>query len=238
MSTKSGTLAILGLYILLAIGGIVIGSVKISNDDFGEIQKQIDTPAECLPTGDKNGTWWCKIITNQDNFEKDACISKIVLNIFLLIFGIVALYGTTGGKAFFILPFIVYEFLCLLLFITVVVLIVLVLGVYSPGGVDVTTTVSVGVIGAIWTVILFYVWLCVVSHYQILREISNLGSDQVKVLQEWEDDAAVSKYDRFDEPDPHADDYPMDTDDMPPAYESPTDSAKIEDIDPKVDDIP
>jgi len=132
----------------------------------------------------------------------------------------------------------VYEFLCLLLFITIVVLVVLVLGVYSPGGVDVTTTVSVGVIGAICTVILFYVWLCVVSHYQILREISNLGSDQVKVLQEWEEDAAVSKYDRFDEPDPHADDYPVDTDDMPPAYESPPDSAKIEDIDPKVDDIP
>ena len=71
---------------------------------------------------------------------------------------------------------------------------------------------------------------------------------------QWEDDAAVSKYDRFDEPDPHADDYPMDTDDMPPAYDSPADSAKvirkglsrknrlyffqIEDIDPKVDDIP
>ena len=37
----------------------------------------------------------------------------------------------------------------------------------------------------------------------------------------------MSKYDRFDEPDPHADDYPMDTDDMPPAYDSPADSAKV-----------
>ena len=35
----------------------------------------------------------------------------------------------------------------------------------------------------------------------------------------WEDDAAISKYDRFDEPDPHADDYPMEKDDMPPSYE-------------------
>ena len=80
------------------------------------------------------------------------------------------MYGTTSGKAivkisnsftlkyvhftgkeFFLLPFIVYEFLCLLLFITVLVLVVLVLGVYAPGGVDVTTTVSVGVIGTIWT---------------------------------------------------------------------------------------
>jgi len=240
MSTKSGANAILGLYILLAIAGIVISSIKISNDNFGEIQKQFDMPEECTTTGDKKDTWWCKIITNEDNFEKSMCIAKICINLALLIFAILALYGTTGGKPFFILPFIVFEFLCLLLFITVIVLVVLVLGVYSPGGVDITTTVSVGVIGAMWTVILFYVWLCVVSHYQILREISNLGSDQAKVLQEWEEDAALSKYDRFDEPDPHADDYPMDKDDMPPAYEAPDDmdSAKIEDIEPKVDDIP
>lgn len=238
MSTKSGTLAILGLYILLAISGIVLSSVKISNDNFGEIQKQFDTPEECSTTGEKNGTWWCKIITNQDNFEKDVCIAKIIINIFLLIFGVLALYGTTGGKAFFILPFIIYEFLTLVLFVGVIVLLVLVLGVYSPGGVDITTTVSVGVIGAIWTVILFYIWLCVVSHYQILREISNFGSDQIKVLQEWEEDAAMNKYDRFDDPDPHADDYPMDQDDMPPSYQPPLDSAKIEDIDPRVDDIP
>jgi hypothetical protein len=44
----------------------------------------------------------------------------------------------------------------------------------------------------------------------------------------------MSKYDRFDEPDPHADDYPMVKDDMPPSYEPPAgsvlsvrDSAKV-----------
>ena len=75
----------------MAIGGIVIGSVKISNDDFGELQvsfdqinpwimrfanifqKQIDIPDECSATGDKKDTWWCKIITNEDNC-KQHCI--------------------------------------------------------------------------------------------------------------------------------------------------------------------
>ena len=37
---------------------------------------------------------------------------------------------------------------------------------------------------AIWTVLLFYLWLCVVSHYQILGEVMSMGSDKVKVLQE------------------------------------------------------
>ena len=43
---------------------------------------------------------------------------------------------------------------------------------------------SVGVIGTIIILLLFYVWLCVVSHYQILREVQSYGSDDVKVLQE------------------------------------------------------
>ena len=44
--------------------------------------------------------------------------------------------------------------------------------------------VSVAVIMAIWTVMMFYLWLCVVSHYQILGEVQSMGSDKVKVLQE------------------------------------------------------
>lgn len=83
-----------------------------------------------------------------------------------------------------ILPFIIFEFLNILLWISLVVLTVLVLGVYLTTTVDITTTVSVAVIAAIWVVIMLYVWLCVVSHYQILGEVQSMGSDKVKVLQE------------------------------------------------------
>lgn len=101
---------------------------------------------------------------------------------------------------------------------------------------------------AIWTVLLFYLWLCVVSHYQILGEVMSMGSDKVKVLQEveiqlywitermlvmmhyfqWEDDQAINRYDRFsdgsDGPDPHADDYPTSG---PPSYVSQEDVTKV-----------
>ena len=102
------------------------------------------------------------------------------------------------------------------------------------------------VIMAIWTVLLFYLWLCVVSHYQILGEVMSMGSDKVKVLQEvkkclmsnsnsnfllyfqWEDDQAINRYDRFgdgsDAPDPHADDYPTSG---PPSYVSQEDVTKV-----------
>ena len=82
------------------------------------------------------------------------------------------------------MPFIIFEFLSLVLWIVVEVLVVLVMAVYLTTSVDITTTVSVGVIAAIWTVMMFYLWLCVVSHYQILGEVQSMGSDQVKVLQE------------------------------------------------------
>ena len=49
------------------------------------------------------------------------------------------------------------------------------------------TYFSVAVIGAIWTMLMFYIWLCVVSHYQILGEVQSMGSDKVKVLQEVSD---------------------------------------------------
>merc|ERR1719411_592322 len=132
------------------------------------------------------------------------------------------------------MPFIVYEFLLLLLWITCVVLEVLVMAVYLTTSVDITTTVSVAVIGAIWTMLMFYIWLCVVSHYQILGEVQSMGSDKVKVLQEWEDDQRGNRYDRFDDPDPHADDYPSSG---PPSYVS-TDATKIDDVDVDAKDIP
>ena len=58
----------------------------------------------------------------------------------------------------------------------------MVMAVYSPGDVEISTTISIGVIGVIVMVILFYLWLCAVSLYQSLKEIQNMGSDQVKIV--------------------------------------------------------
>ena len=59
---------------------------------------------------------------------------------------------------------------------------VMVMAVYQPGNVEISTTISIGVIGVMVMVILFYLWLCVVSLYQSLKEIQNLGSDQARIL--------------------------------------------------------
>ena len=59
-----------------------------------------------------------------------------MLNIILLIVAAVAVFGTSGGKPMFMLPFIVYEFLGLMLWVALVTVTVVIMAVYEPGGVD------------------------------------------------------------------------------------------------------
>lgn len=240
MSTRSGTMAVLALYILVYITGIVVGALKLDGTSSGWMKSMIDIPEECK--ADNKEDWWCKLLNDMDNVEKDIFIAKIVVNCVLLMVGILAVYGTTSGKRLFMLPHIILEFLGLLCLVGIIVAVLIVLGVYAPGGIDITTTISIGVIGAIFMVVLFYLWLCVVSHYQILDEIKTIASDKVKVMQFTNDfspdDPAMTKYDRFnDSYDPHTDDYPTGHGgvDEPPKYEPPSDLARLEDIDTKVE---
>ena len=90
VSTKTGSLAILGLYLvsisviisvsdytsslyfspfqLLALAEIVISSLKIDNGSYGQIKDGFEMPGECNTT-DNNNTWWCKVIRNDDKSE-------------------------------------------------------------------------------------------------------------------------------------------------------------------------
>jgi len=240
MSTKSGSQAIFGIYILIYIGEIIFASMKLNGDSFGWFKSQLDLPEEC--NADKKDTWWCQALINSETVEKEIAISKVVFNSIFLIITIIAIYGTTSDRRFLLLPYIVIEFLNLLSYLAIIIAVLLVLGVYSPGGINMTTTLAIAVLAAIFMVILFYMWLCVVSHFQGLKEIQDITQDKVKVMQFANDfsndDDALTKYDRFNESyDPHSDDYPTGLSDVdePPKYEPPSDAAKLEDIDAKVE---
>jgi len=240
LSTKSGTQGIFGAYILIYIGEVIFAAMKLNGKSDSWFESNFKLPDEC--NGDKKDTWWCQALINSDSVEKELAISKIVFNCLFIIITLIGIYGTTSDKRMFLLPYIVVEFLNLLSYVAIIVIVLLVLGVYGPGGVDLTTTLACAVLSAIFMVILFYMWLCVVSHFQSLKEIQEIAGDKVKVMQftnEFNnDDDAMTKYDRFNESyDPHSDDYPTGISDIdePPKYEPPTDSAKLEDIDAKVE---
>lgn len=237
VSTKSGTQGIFGMYILIYIGEIIFGSMKLNLESTGWYKSQLDLPEEC--NTDKKDAWWCQALINSEVVEKEIAISKIVFNCIFMIITLIGIYGTTQDKRILLLPYLAIEFLNLLSYVAIIVAVLLVLGVYSPGDIDMTTTMAIAVLAAIFMVILFYMWLCVVSHFQSLKEVQDITSDKVKVLQftnefsNDDDDDALTKYDKYD---PHSDDYPtgLTIVDDPPEYEPPSDSAQLEDIDANV----
>jgi len=233
MSTKSGTLTIIGLGILLYITGIVFSSLRLEEGAKGWVNDQIEIPSECKPAkgsvsaGEDADAWWCKAIVDMQDVEKDVAIVKICVNSVLLVASLIGLYAAVMSKACLLLPYIILEFLQLVGFGACIVLTVMVMAVYSPGNVEISTTISIGVIGVMVMVILFYLWLCVVSLYQSLKEIQNLGSDQVKIMQ-FDDEPPYNKFDTGPHNtnagyDPHMDDYqPSGGADGPPSYRPPS----------------
>jgi len=247
MSTKSGTLTIIGLGILIYITGIVFASLRLEEGAKGWVNDQIEIPTECKPAvgsvsaGEDADAWWCKAIVDMQDVEKDVAIVKICVNSVLLVASLIGLYAAAMSKACLLLPYIILEFLQLLGFGACIILTVMVMAVYSPGDVEISTTISIGVIGVIVMVILFYLWLCAVSLYQSLKEIQNMGSDQVKIMQ-FQEDPPYNKFDTAPHStnagyDPHMDDYQtLGGAEDPPSYRPPSsprppvEDAKIEDI--------
>merc|ERR1712107_695577 len=193
MRTKSGTLTIIGLGILLYITGIVFSSLRLEEGAKGWVNDQIEIPSECKPAkgsvsaGEDADAWWCKAIVDMQDVEKDVAIVKICVNSVLLVASLIGLYAAVMSKACLLLPYIILEFLQLVGFGACIVLTVMVMA------------------------ILFYLWLCVVSLYQSLKEIQNLGSDQVKIMQ-FDDEPPYNKFDTGPHNanagyDPHMDDY-------------------------------
>lgn len=242
MSTKSGSLAIIGLGILVYIAGIVYASLKLAGD-VSWLNDQVEVPKECKPAksggtaGENADTWWCQGVVDFQSVEEDLAIIKICCNSVLLIASMLGMYAVAMGTACLLLPYIILEFLQLLAFCALIVTAVVVMGIYAPGGVELSTTIAVGAIGILIMVILFYLWLCVVSLYQTLGEIQQLGSDKVKILQFQEDSQPYNKFGTGY--DPHSDDYPVGAGgdlEGPPSYRPPSSprppaqDAKLEDL--------
>jgi len=156
--------------------------------------------------------------------EEDAAIAKLVVNVVLLICSILGIYGVTSDKSLPMLPCLAMEFLVWMILTLMAAAVVLVLVIYSPGGIDMSTSISLAVFVLIFVVFWLYLWLCLVSHFQTLRDIEKMGSDKVQTMQyPYDDEVGEIK---VDTPDPHDGDYPTARTDVspPPAYSPPPDA--------------
>lgn len=176
LSTRSGTLSILLLYIVLYIAGIIALGINLSDKQVSDWYSKQDAINDCK-AGTNKDSWWCK---SMDDFQYDIkafCIAVVILLSLYLLFAIVAVFGTSRGNHWPLLPWIIMEFMRLVLMLTLFVMTIIIWAVYMEETADSSILIATGVIGAACLAFFFYLWLCVVSYFQLLREIAQLGLD-------------------------------------------------------------
>jgi len=178
-STKSGTFAILLLYAAAYIACIVAISINLKGDKYEKWYKEsvLDSKEwqeECSGTENMK-LWKCKTSFNMQYEIKGLFIGVIISSCLFFVAIILALIGTAKDKHWPILPWIILEFIRLLFKTVILILVIILWAVNMSEGADTSNLIATSVIGAVILAFYFYVWLCVVSHFQTIKEITDLG---------------------------------------------------------------
>lgn len=177
MSTRSGTLAILLLYLLAYIGGIVFLGITIGNGDLEMWYKKYAVDEYmCQAKESIKDSWWCTAINDLQYDIKTWAIVVVILLSLFLVFDLIALFGTSKGTFWPLLPWIILEFVRLVAKLIIFVMVIIVWAVYLEENADESYLIATGVMGAATIAFFFYLWLCVVSYFQLLREIEQIGN--------------------------------------------------------------
>jgi len=178
-STKSGTFAVLLLYAAAYIACIVAISINLKGDKYEKWYKEsvLDSKEwqeECSGTENMK-LWKCKTSFDMQYEIKGLFIGVIISSCIFFVAIIFALIGTAKDKHWPILPWIILEFIRLIFKTVILVLVIILWAVNMSEGADTSNLIATSVIGAVILAFYFYVWLCVVSHFQTIKEISDLG---------------------------------------------------------------
>jgi len=178
-STKSGTFAILLLYAAAYIACIVAISINLKGDKYEKWYKEsvLDSKEwqdECSGTENMK-LWKCKTSFNMQYEIKGLFVGVIISSCIFFVAIILALIGTAKDKHWPILPWIILEFIRLLFKTVILILVIILWAVNMSEGADTSNLIATSVIGAVILAFYFYVWLCVVSHFQTIKEITDLG---------------------------------------------------------------
>jgi len=240
LSVKSGSQGLLAFDLLLYIALVVLSSMKLATPTENwesTMGKKEDSPRNCNETTDYKDTWWCQMVINMDTVEFTSAIVTLVYHCIMLIVTIIGIYGATSDKSCPLLPCIIFGFINWLMLAVGFGMVAMVLLIYNPGKVELSTSLAITSAALMFLVLLLYFWLCIVSHYQALREIESLAKDKVHIMQG--DDMYGYPTD-MKSTDPHYDDIPTDRTALtpPPAYSSPDMSKEHMDNDiPEIEDI-
>jgi len=245
MGTKSGSLLMISLYVLVYIAQIVVLSIRLARGtEYGWFEDQVADLEVCtqgrgvITAGEFAHTPWCIMLERFIEVEFYFSLVKICFNAALMVCSGIAIVATILDRHKLLLPYLWLEAFQMFLFFVSGVVTVVHLAVYRPRDIEIITIICVGIIFIIVLVPAVYLWLCPFSLYQTLRDIQRLQSDKVKMIQ---DDKR--NYDDNDPGyDPHSDDYPVEDDPAeergtdPPSYRA-SSSSKPKEEEAKVEEV-
>jgi len=178
-STKTGTYAVLLLYTAAYIACIVAVSLNLKGENYQTWYKEsvldsAEWKKEC--DGEENMKLWkCKTSYDMQWSIKGFFIGIVVACCFFIVAAILAIIGTAKQKHWPILPWIILEFIRLFCKLVMLTLVIILWAVNMKEDADESNLIATSVLGAVIVAFYFYVWLCVVSHFQTIKEISDLG---------------------------------------------------------------
>jgi len=179
LSTKTGTYSVLGLHFLAYLASIIQLSISIANNELQYFWNNTVLTSQlyqhCTNT-EYNSTWRCTTLENIGQDTQWVSIGLIVTTCFLLVACIIAIVGTVKDLPWLLMPWIALDFMG---FVAKLVwgVVAMTLWTYAMK-IELTDSsfmIAVAILVAVGFALHFYLWLCVVSFYQSLRELKELG---------------------------------------------------------------
>jgi len=171
--TRSGTLGILLCYGAIYIGGIVLLSMSLQENYLETWYQTYGIEKyDCKGNEVVADTFWCKWMGQLTGTIRDWQIGVIVVLAVYILLDLIALIGTTKSSRWPLIGWIVLEFIRIFSMMICTIIAIIIWAVYMDDSKDTSYMIAVAVIGMMLITAFFYFWLCVVSYFQLLKEIA------------------------------------------------------------------
>jgi len=180
LSTKNGTYAVLFIHMLGYLASIIQLGINVGGDQLETFWNSTvlttQVYSECGTTN-YNDIWRCATLKDVGLDTHWVAIGLIIAASFLLVASIVAVVGTVKDSPWLLMPWVVLDFLSFLTKLIIAVMGVMMWSISLKAGANADTSFLIGVtiLVAVGLALSFYMWLCVVSHFQSLKELKELG---------------------------------------------------------------
>jgi len=181
LSTKGGTFAVLLLHFAAYVASIIELSILVQDDSttLADLWNSTVLTTQVYSQCDSakyNETWRCSTLQSVSSSSKWIAVGLIIVAAVWTIACLIALVGTVKDLHLFLLPWIIGDLISFVgkLCGLVLALILWAISIQATAA-DTSFLIAAIVAAAGILALCFYMWLCVVSHFQSLKELRDLG---------------------------------------------------------------